>query len=160
MSSGGACLTAAGDGSVALGDCAGAQTWQLDANGELRANDVCLAAQPDGSVRAGGCVGGADHTFFVDDEHHVWSRLPPPATSSVDGAQLDCLDDHARLSPCGASRAPTWDFLAPIRVTARSALAGVAGTGRAVRLGDLTGDGKADLCAVAVASTTGEAPTT
>ena len=144
---GSGCVTAAIDGSVALDDCAAAQTWLLDADGELRSDDLCLAAQPDGSLRAGDCIGGDDHTFFIDDEHHVWSGVPPTPQADMSKAHLDCLGDGARLSLCGADYAPTWDILTPVHVTLRTTL-GLTATGRALQLADVNGDGKADLCSI------------
>jgi LmbE family N-acetylglucosaminyl deacetylase len=121
------------------GDCASAPVWRLDAYGELRAGDACLLA----SGGTGTCTGGPDRRWFVDDEGHVWSALPPDAASVADYDHLACLGAPI----CGADSAPTWDFAPAIRSTARSALA-LSSTGRALRIADLTGDGKGDLCAV------------
>jgi LmbE family N-acetylglucosaminyl deacetylase len=121
------------------GDCASAPAWRLDAYGELRAGDACLLA----SGGTGQCTGGPDRRWFVDDEGHVWSALPPDPASVADYDHLACLG----AAICGADGAPTWDFVPAIRSTTRSALA-LTSTGRALRIADLTGDGKGDLCAV------------
>ncbi len=122
-----------------IGDCAGAPAWRLDAYGELRAGDACLVA----SGGTGPCTGGPDHRWFVDDEGHVWSGLPPDPAGVAGYDHLACLG----AAICGADGAPTWDFVPATRATDRAALA-LTSTGRALRIADLTGDGKGDLCAV------------
>ncbi len=146
------CLLADG----ALGDCSAAPVWKLDELGQLRSGLTCLAVADDGTVSGGVCTGGVERRFFVDDEGHIWSGLPPRPEPGIDYAQLRCLrPDAGRVTAqlCGGSNdevtrtAPTWEIAPPTKQTARADL-GLTATGRDVRLGDLTGDGRADLCAV------------
>jgi LmbE family N-acetylglucosaminyl deacetylase len=140
---GSGCLDVSPSGAVALGDCASAVTWQFGARGELRALDRCL--------RDDLTLGACDARFFLDDEGHVWSATPPLPQPNMDFAHLDCLDVVAgapALSLCGDGHAPTWDVVPPRWASTPRAALGLASSGRAVRLADATGDGKADLCAV------------
>src|SRR5262249_21578201 len=87
---------------------------------------------------------------FADDEQHVWSAVPPDPQPGMDFAHLRCLvpaGTRAGATLCGLDNAPTWQIMPPLVATRRASL-GIAATGRDVRLGDLTGDGLADLCAV------------
>ena len=147
LRSGGQCLLASG----ALGDCATAPIWSIDAMGELATAQGCLDVAADGSLAVDACTGGPDHRVFLDDEGHIWSAMPPAPRPAMDYAHLDCLapgsDGVATAALCGQDSAPTWDVLPPLATTARAATA-ITATGRAVRLGDLTGDGLADLCTV------------
>lgn len=144
----GACLYA--DGS--LGDCAVAPVWTLDPEGELASATGCLTVAGDGSLGVATCGAGVAQRVFFDDEGHVWSALPPPPQADMEFAHLDCLTpsaDGATASAalCGQDSTPTWQLLAPLVTTPRTAIQ-LAAIGRRVRLGDLTGDGLADLCAV------------
>src|SRR6185312_16305668 len=161
----GACLYA--DGS--LGDCASAPVWTIDAQGELATAAGCLTVGADGTLGTAACAGGPAQRMFFDDEGHVWSALPPPPQVGTD-TSIDCDNplpppqpgmeyDHLTcLTPsddgrfvgaqlCGAAQAPTWQLLAPLTPTPRAAIQ-LPATGRSVRIGDLTGDGLGDLCAV------------
>ena len=161
----GTCLMA--DGS--LGDCAIAPVWTIDAHGELATASGCLTVAGDGTLGVTACGGGPSQRMFFDDEGHVWSAMPPtpevgtdvgfdcdnplpPPQPGMEYDHLDCLTPSsdgtsasARL--CGAAQAPTWQLLSSLVTTPRTTLQ-LAATGRSVRLGDLTGDGFADLCAV------------
>jgi len=144
----GACLLA--DGS--LGACATAPVWSLDASGELATTTGCLTVATDGSLGVAACTGTSAQRVFFDDEGHVWSAQPPAPQADMEFAHLDCLtpsEDGATASAalCGQDQAPTWQLLAPLVTTPRATLQ-LATTGRSVRLGDLTGDGLADLCSV------------
>lgn len=137
------------DGS--LTSCDVAPTWTLDSAGELRSGALCLAVEA-GGVSAGPCLGGRERRFFLDDEGHIWSGVPPvgqPGMMSY--AHLTCLataGGRVAAQLCGADRAPVWELAPPMVSTSRATLQ-VTSTGRNVRLGDLTGDGKADLCEIA-----------
>jgi hypothetical protein len=101
-------------------------------------------------VVPGICLGGVERRFFVDDEGHIWSGMPPAPQPEMSYAHLWCLvprDGAIRAELCGADRAPTWE-LAPTATELTRTELGLTATGREVRLGDLTGDGKADLCAI------------
>jgi len=130
------CIGSAGE----MRDCTGAPVWQLDDFGELRSGEQCLAASDDGSIAAAPCAGGPERHWFVDDEGHIWSGLPPNAEP---GARLRCLAPAGAVT-CGRDFAPTWEFVPPV-VTSHVTF---GASGRAVRIGDLTGDGRGDLCAV------------
>ncbi len=144
----GACAELSGDGAVALTRCGPMSTqWRLSPDGLLRAGERCLTAVPDGSVAAElTCDGGPAQRWRLDDDGHLWSGEPPQAATEY--AHLRCLsarDGAPRVELCGAGHAPTWR-LAPT-VTA-SAITLPPLPGRAIRLGDLTGDRRADLCFV------------
>ena len=148
LRSGDRCLTA----QATFGPCDGAPSWRFDAGGELRAADGsgCLEIGDDGVLGVGTCVGGTSHRFFLDDEGHLWTAIPPPPEPDMDYAHLWCVtptDTGAVAQLCGANRAPTWEIEPHTVQTARADL-GLTSTGRELRLGDINGDGKADLCAV------------
>jgi LmbE family N-acetylglucosaminyl deacetylase len=133
--------------------CETAPSWHLDAAGELRTTDICLDADASGAVTTGLCLGGPSRRFFLDDEGHLWSGIPPTPTAAMDYAHLSCLgaaDGRATLQLCGADRAPAWE-LEPLTVSTTRGDLGITATGRDVRLADVTGDGKADLCAIGAA---------
>ncbi len=144
---GGASLDAS-NGGVAMASGAGATIWQLAADGRLRTGDRCLAAAADGSLSLTDCA--AATPIALDDEGHLWIASAPAPQPAMDLEHLACMAvdagvPHAAL--CGAPSAPSWTILPAIASTARATL-GFATTGRAVQLGDLTGDGRADLCTV------------
>jgi LmbE family N-acetylglucosaminyl deacetylase len=128
--------------------CDVAPNWVIDSAGELRSGNVCLTVGD--SVTTGPCLGGRERRFFVDDEGHIWSGVPAAPQTGMDYAHLQCLatsGGRVTAQLCGKDRAPTWE-LAPATVTTPRTMVGLTSTGRSVRLGDLTGDGKADLCEV------------
>ena len=137
------------DGSMT--SCDAAPTWVLDAAGELRSGALCLVVGV-GGVSVGPCLGGRERRFFLDDEGHIWSGVPPVGQPGMmEYAHLTCLATTAgRVTAqlCGADRAPVWELAPPMVSTPRAALQ-LTSTGRNVRLGDLTGDDKADLCEIA-----------
>jgi hypothetical protein len=147
LRTGAQCLTA----QLTLGDCATAPTWRLDSGGELRGDDGrCMFVQPTGELAMTDCLGGVERRIFVDDEGHIWSGIPPAPEPDMDYAHLWCLtptDTAARMQLCGADRAASWDFVPRTIATPRADLQ-FAATGREVRLGDLTGDRRADLCTI------------
>jgi LmbE family N-acetylglucosaminyl deacetylase len=147
LRSGTQCLTHA----LGLGDCNSASSWRIDGAGELRtADDRCLLVQPSGEVELAPCVGGVERRVFVDDEGHVWSGVPPVPEADMAYAHLWCLAPTAtgaRMQLCGRDRAPTWDLVPHTVTTPRGELS-LTATGREVRLGDITGDARADLCTV------------
>jgi LmbE family N-acetylglucosaminyl deacetylase len=139
------------DNNLVLADCATAPSWQLDSAGELRTDDGrCLLVQPTGDLALATCLGGVERRVFIDDEGHIWSGIPPAPEPEMNYAHLWCLTPTAtgaRMQLCGLDRAPTWEVVPRTTVTRRTDLAFVA-TGRDVRLGDLTGDRRADLCTI------------
>jgi hypothetical protein len=133
---------------ASLVSCDVAPSWVIDSAGELRSGNVCLTVGD--SVTTGPCLGGRERRFFVDDEGHIWSGLPAAPQPDMDYAHLLCLatgGGRVTTQLCGRDRAPIWE-LAPETVTTPRAELGLTSTGRNVRLGDITGDGKADLCEV------------
>lgn len=141
------CLTA----DLAFADCNAAPSWELDDAGQLRSEDGrCLAVDASGDAALTACLGGPERTFFFDDEGHVWSGVPPTPAPDMGYAHLWCLahgDEGLRVQLCGEGRAPTWEIMPRTAATPRSEL-GLSATGREVRLGDVDGDGHADLCAI------------
>ncbi|MGE5182419.1 MAG: FG-GAP-like repeat-containing protein [Acidobacteriota bacterium] len=139
-------------GVAAVVDCSGAPVWNLDAGGELHDDhDRCLVVADGGAIVAGACTGGADHRVFADDEGHLWTGVPPAPAAGMEYAHLACLApaDNGSVSAvlCGADLAPTWRFVPAVVVTDRGGT-GLTASGRALRIGDLTGDGRGDLCAI------------
>jgi len=83
----------------------------------------------------------------LDEEGHIWTADPPATATALD--HLECLapiDGVPTPMLCGGDGAPVWEIL-PATVTTTRAALGLAQTGRAARLADMTGDGIADLCA-------------
>ena len=138
----GTCLYADGQ----LGDCAGAPVWSLDRAGELVAGGSCLTTLPGGSTNVLDCNGDPDQHWFFDDEGHLWSAAAPAPQANMEFAHLNCLTPTG-VALCGMGNAPAWQLLPLLATTSRASI-GIAASGRAVRLGDLTGDGLADLCSV------------
>lgn len=142
------CATLTADGTIALGDCATAPSWELAPDRTLRVGERCIEPLRSGELIArGACASAAARAWFLDDEGHLWLATTPPP-QPIDRAHLPCLavvDDRPQVALCGAAYAPTWT-LAPVPTSAPRMLPALPG--RAVRLGDLTGDRRADLCFV------------
>lgn len=147
LRSGTQCLT----NDLVLADCTSAPSWRLDDAGELRSDDGrCIFVEPTGAIALAECLGGVERRVFVDDEGHIWSGVAPTPEAGMDYAHLRCLTPTpagARMQLCGADRAPSWEIMPRTVATQRVDLA-FAATGRDVRLGDITGDRYADLCAI------------
>ena len=127
-----------------VGDCASAPAWRFDGN-VARVGDACVAVGADGALATANCA--AATPLALDDEGHVWVGTAPATATDLD--HLDCLamiGGVPRATLCGGDGAPAWSVLPAMVSTPRASL-GLAQTGRAVRLADLTGDGIADLCA-------------
>jgi len=140
---GGTCLHANG----ALGECDDAPIWRFDRDGLVRTESQCLRVAASG-VSAGSCAGAT--RFALDEEGHIWIAAAPHPRENMAREHLDCLaSEHGRATThlCGGDAVPAWDVLAPLTTTPRKML-GLTSSGRDVRLADLTGDGKADLCAI------------
>ena len=139
------------DENLVLVSCTNAPSWRFDEHGQLQnADKRCLVVADSGAIELADCLGGSERRFFLDDEGHLWSSVPPPHQLALDYAHLSCLAPTATgvaLQICGADRAPTWQFVPRTVETSRASI-GFFATGREVRLGDLTGDGRADLCAI------------
>jgi hypothetical protein len=109
------CIVLAGDGAnPSLGDCATAQTWQLDAHGALRTTpNLCLEVFPLSRELVGHTCrdAGPSGRFFLDTEGHLWSGLVPEPEDHMELAHLYCVGSaggRPRPGLCGAGRAPTW----------------------------------------------------
>jgi len=147
------CMKADTSGSLVMGDCADAPIWTFTPDHVLHVDTRCLSILPTGELTAGECGSGTVRSFFLDDEGHIYSGVAPLAAENMELAHLDCLvvggggRPHGAL--CGDQHATParWQIGFPIVSSTRASL-GVTGVGRAVRLGDVTDDGKADLCEV------------
>ncbi|MBL0220200.1 MAG: VCBS repeat-containing protein [Myxococcales bacterium] len=146
---GGMCVGINTDGTPTFGPCPVKPThWELTADGHLRTLEGrCLGALLTGElVTSASCSNEPRFRFFLDDEGHFWLGVPPLAEASMDYAHLMCLGvagGRPRASLCGKDRAPRWE-LSETPVSTPRVLPPLPG--RAVRLADLTGDGRADLC--------------
>ncbi len=141
LRSGDQCLTGSG-----LGDCATAPELSLE-RGHLVTDEGCLAVDSSGAVRLAACKADPAQRFFFDDEDHLWSGVAPDFGPLLDYAHLRCVTPEGTAT-CGGPDAARWQWSPRFVTTPHSVL---AATGRAVRLGDLDGDGLADLCAVTAA---------
>ncbi len=145
-------VTRAGD-SATIVDCAGAPTWQLDDADRLRSSlGLCLTVDGGGGIVAAGCDGlGPGGRFLLDDEGHLWSGVtPPPLGEEMNLAHLYCVREAAGqlvAGLCGDGDAPTWELARPTTATPRT-IAGITGTGRAVRMARLASGGPANLCSI------------
>lgn len=140
------CLT----DNLTLASCNVAPTWTRDSAGELRAHDVCLTADPDGTLSTTPCLGGVSRRFLVDDEGHIFAGVAPAIAPAATDGLLWCLgaaQGRAHLERCARLDAPTWELAPTATETPRTTL-GFTASGRDVRLGDVTGDHRADLCTV------------
>jgi LmbE family N-acetylglucosaminyl deacetylase len=107
-------VTVAG-ANAAIGDCATAPSWTLDAHGRLRASaGLCLRALFTGEIVTTPCADdGIGGRFFFDDEGHLWSGIVPAPADNLALAHLDCMVNaggRPRVALCGAARAPTWQL--------------------------------------------------
>jgi LmbE family N-acetylglucosaminyl deacetylase len=152
LRSGNQCLNEA----LAMVSCSVAPIWKLDTASELRARDLCLSIGDDGALSMETCTGGPARHFIVDDEGHVFAGIAPPVSPAASNGALWCLVPPAPGSPpaagatlarCATPDAPTWE-LVPVPVETTRATLGITSTGREVRLGDIDGDHRADLCAI------------
>ncbi|CAN5403720.1 hypothetical protein BH11MYX1_BH11MYX1_11870 [soil metagenome] len=136
----------------ALGDCATAPGLTL-ARGQLVSDRGCLAIGETGAVGFASCdVRDPAQRFFFDDEAHLWSGAAPDFEPLLDGTHLRCVvpdaDGSVTSAACGGADAPRWQWSPRFAFTSRATLGALSATGRAVRIGDLDGDGRGDLCAV------------
>lgn len=146
----GLCASANADGPPQLGPCGAQPTrWELTADGLLRANGRCIGALPTGELVASPtCSADPIRRFFLDDEGHIWLGTPPLPDAGMAYAHLMCLGAEGgqlRAGLCGRDADPRWELSELPTQTPRPI---PALPGRAVRLADLTGDHRADLCYV------------
>lgn len=151
LRTGDTCVAVSTDGAPTSAPCSPTSTrWELTGDGVLRAaTGRCLGLLASGEgFTSTTCTPDPQRRFFLDDEGHLWSGLPPLAEADMTYAHLWCLvlaggRPHSAL--CGAPLTVTWQLAEEPTTTPRPI---PALPGRAVRLADLTGDAKADLCFV------------
>jgi LmbE family N-acetylglucosaminyl deacetylase len=134
---------------LGLGSCDDAVTVELAPGGLAAIDGGCLQVQPDGSLAIGTCELSADRAFALDDEGHLWSGLPADPQPGMDVMHTTCIagDDHgAHLALCGANNDARWDLVRTATITPRRVSGSTNNVGRAIRIGDMTGDGLADMC--------------
>ncbi|MEO6773045.1 MAG: FG-GAP-like repeat-containing protein [Kofleriaceae bacterium] len=145
--SGAGCL-----GGSALVPCDTAPVWTLS-GGHLAGAGGCLAVDPTGALAIAPCAPDPTQRFLADDEGRLWSGLPPPFAPNLAYAHLRCVtprdDGSVTTTTCDntTNTAPRWQWAPVLAQTPRAQL-GFTETGRSVRIGDVTGDGFGDLCAV------------
>lgn len=132
--------------------CEGAPAWTLS-GGHLAVAGGCLAVDPTGALAIAACAPDPAQWFLSDDEGHLWSGVPPPTAPDLAHAHLLCItpldDGSVTTTTCDntTGTAPRWQWAPALATTPRAAL-GFAESGRSVRIGDVTGDGFGDLCAI------------
>ena len=140
-------------GPTGLESCATAPEWQLG-HARLHLDGQCLTAAADGSIGMAACSDTPAQRFFSDDEGRLWSGLVPDYAPNLTETFLRCLVPHddgtVTTALCGGANTPEWQWAPQLAFTPRASL-GFAESGRSVRLGDIDGDGAADLCAVTAA---------
>jgi LmbE family N-acetylglucosaminyl deacetylase len=143
----GGCL--AGNALVA---CDAAPEWILS-GGHLAGAGGCLAVDSAGGLGMAACAPDPAQRWLFDDEGHLWAGVAPPTAPNLAHAHLLCItpldDGSVTTTTCDntTGTAPRWQWAPSLALTARATL-GFAETGRSVRIGDVTGDGLGDLCAV------------
>ncbi|HEY6036958.1 MAG TPA: VCBS repeat-containing protein, partial [Kofleriaceae bacterium] len=141
------CLTATGT-QVSLGPCTTASEVQLQPGGLVAIGGGCLEIAPDGSLAVGACEPTPARELAFDDEGHLFSAetvVPQPNLDTMHDLCIVGDADGLRADVCGSARDARWDLLRRPTSTPRPTVA-TASRGRSVRIGDLTGDGLADLC--------------
>lgn len=147
----GGCATIADDNTVVVASCRAAPRFDFDLRGNVRVGNRCLAMTSAGALTVGACGEGGEQVFRFDDEGHLWAGVPPLPAPLMDYDHGLCVtadaDLHVHGALCGATHDFTWQLERPLHTTRLDSV-NLRSGGRAVRLGDLTGDGKADLCAI------------
>jgi hypothetical protein len=148
------CALVGDDGTLSLANCRSASVFHFDRGGAIRlrqpSGDRCLQLDADGTLAATTCALMPAQRFALDEDGHLFGGVAPaPAmVSELDHDLCVGIDGTAVHGVvCGPDRDERWELLRP-QATTQHASIGITQTGRAVRIGDLTGDGKADLCAV------------
>ena len=143
------CLDVEGD-RFTFGDCAKATLVHFARNGNLQIGGRCVHLRADGRLTLGACGAGPDRYFLFDDEGHLWSGLPPTPGPGMDADHSLCLVSDGETvygTVCGSRQDFQWELVRHVASSPRPGV-GSASRGRTVRLGDVTGDGKADLCSI------------
>lgn len=118
--------------------CENAPEWTL-AHHQLATTAGCMRA--DGTV--GACTSDPATRWLYDDEGHLWSGVAPDFDPQIDVNHGRCLTPEGTAA-CGGTSAYSWYWAPHVMSTARP----FAATGREVRIGDIDGDGRGDLCTV------------
>jgi LmbE family N-acetylglucosaminyl deacetylase len=143
---GATCMEPETTGLLDLVGCPSSVEWRLDGDGTLHAGDECIeVVETTGElIVVSSCAPQRNRRFFLDDEGHLWSGARPPIGP---GGAMSCISvgTDPQATRCGSSSSALWELSPLPTQTARPASLPV---GRATRLGDLGGDGHADLCAV------------
>ncbi|MEP6860020.1 MAG: FG-GAP-like repeat-containing protein [Deltaproteobacteria bacterium] len=143
----GGCLTAT-DGVLSLGPCASGADVELQPGGLVAVGGGCLEIAGDGTLAIGACEPTPAREFALDDEGHLFSADTVVPQLGLDTMHDLCVvgdADGLRADICGSARDARWDLLRRPVVTPRPIVATTQHE-RWVRIGDLTGDGLADLC--------------
>ncbi|MEO6772604.1 MAG: FG-GAP-like repeat-containing protein [Kofleriaceae bacterium] len=141
------CLTATA-GALALGPCSAGADIELQPGGLVAVGGGCLEIEPGGTLAIGACDPTPAREFALDDEGHLFSAEPVVPQPALDTMHDLCVvgdGDGLRADVCGSARDARWDLLRRSVVTPRPTVA-TSNHGRSLRIGDLTGDGLADLC--------------
>ncbi|MEP6866661.1 MAG: VCBS repeat-containing protein, partial [Deltaproteobacteria bacterium] len=113
----------------------------------------CLEVEPSGALAIAACAPDPAQRWLSDDEGHLWAGVLPPTAPNLSHAHLLCVtpmdDGSVTTTTCDntTGTAPRWQW-APVLATTPRRQLGFAETGRSVRIGDVTGDGFGDLCAM------------
>jgi hypothetical protein len=142
------CITVGDNDQLSIGECASAATIEFRDGGRVAIGGRCLQVERDNSIVLGSCELAPNRAFLFDDEGHIWSGVPPAPQAGMDAMHTLCIvddTDQLRVALCGAYRDVKWSLLGRRVVTPHPSEAATM-SGRAIRLGDLDGDGKADMC--------------
>lgn len=147
----GGCVTIGDDGAVGVGACDDRSVLAFAPDGRIARGGWCLDVGPLGVVTATqDCTAAPSRELLVDGEGHVWAGIAADSTEITEAMHALCLgevDGTLVANPCGDLAAPAWRIERP-PVTTSHAASALGATGRRVQLADVTGDGRADLCAI------------
>ncbi|MFT3694688.1 MAG: PIG-L family deacetylase [Kofleriaceae bacterium] len=118
--------------------CDHAPEWSL-VDRQLFTTAGCMTAN--GTVAP--CADDPSTRWLYDDEGHLWSGVPPDFDPAIELNHGRCLTPYGTRA-CGGDFAYTWQWQPTPMTSPRP----FAATGRAVRIGDIDGDGRGDLCTV------------
>lgn len=103
-SDGTACAVVTGD-AIALGDCATAPTFQIDATGALSTAGLCVTAGD--AVTLAVCNGKPEQLWWFDSEGAIWNAVPPAPEPDMAFDHVRCLAGPS-APVCGSRLHPTW----------------------------------------------------
>ncbi|HEY4242109.1 MAG TPA: hypothetical protein VGM88_19960 [Kofleriaceae bacterium] len=117
LSDGTMCITVSDGGTVGLGDCASAPSFDFGDDGTIIASSaqLCLDVLFTGELvsTAAPCQTTGGFHFGRDDEGHLWSGITPPIAADMSYQHVTCVAElggkpHATL--CGRDLAPLWQL--------------------------------------------------